>query len=263
MFTIIGERINLTRKPIEEAVENKDAARIAREATRQEKAGATHVDVNAGGDPAREVENMQWLVTAVSEATELPLVFDSPNVDALRAGLALCNRPGSIVNSITAERERLESILPLVQEFNTGVICLTMSDLGMPEDVEGRLNVTRELVERLQAEGVEPSRLYFDHLVRPVSTNQEQARCLLEALRITKTEYPESHTALGLSNVSFGLPVRSNLNRAFLAMLVAAGCDGAIFDPCEPGMVDMLRSARAVMGLDDFCMEYIQAFRGR
>jgi len=260
-FTVIAERINMTRKRIRKEVWDRNADFIAGEAKRQTEAGATHIDVNAGGDPAKEVEDMRWLAEVISRATHLPLAFDSSNPDALRAGLDVCNRPGTIINSITGERDRIEKILPLVKEYETGVVCLTMDDGGMPEDFDGRMRITRAIVRTLADEGIALSRAYFDHLVRPASTNPGQARCILDAISATKREFPEAHIALGLSNISFGLPRRNNLNRAFLAMLVAAGCDGAIIDPCEEGMMNTLLSARAVLGLDEYCMEYIAASR--
>jgi len=251
----------MTRKSIREKVLARDAGFITRQAQRQEEAGATHIDVNAGGDPAREVEDMAWLTQVVSAATALPLSFDSTNPEALEAGLSLCNRPGTLINSITGERDRIEKVLPLVARHGTGVIALTMDDAGMPEDLDGRLAVTRTLAATVKAQGVGLDRVYFDHLVRPASTNPGQARHILEAIRHTRAEFPEAHVALGLSNVSYGLPLRNSLNRVFLAMLVAAGADGAIIDPCEEGMMATLVSARAVLGLDEFCMGYIAAYR--
>jgi len=262
MFTIIGERINMTRKRIREEVENRNAGYIARQVRRQEKAGATHIDINAGGDPSKEVEDMVWLTETASQATELPLVFDSTNPSALEEGLKRCNRPGTIINSITAERDRIEGILPLVQEYGTGVVALTMDDGGMPEDLEGRLRITRELVKVLDDAEVSRDRAYFDHLVRPASTNPGQAALILEAIHTTRQEFPEVHFALGLSNISFGVPARNNLNRAFFAMLISVGCDGAIMDPTEEGMMNTLYSSLAAMGQDEYCIEYLTAYRG-
>lgn len=261
MFTVIGERINMTRKSIREKAWARDGDFIAHEAVRQAEAGATHIDVNAGGDPAREIEDMIWLAGVVSEAVNLPLSFDSANPEAIRAGLERCNRPGSIVNSITLERERLDGILPVVREYGTGVVCLTMDDSGMPEDYEGRVRLTDTAVEVLAAAGVGADRAYFDHLVRPSATNPGQARFILDAVHYTRTTYPDAHIALGLSNISFGIPVRNNFNRAFLAMLIAAGCDGVIMDPTEPGMMTTLCAAQAVLGLDEYCMNYIGFMR--
>ena len=261
MFTVIAERINMTRKRIREEIWKRNADYVRKQVAAEAEAGATHIDVNAGGAPAKEVEDMKWLAGIIANATELPLSFDSSNPEALRAGLTLCNRPGTIINSINGEKERVAGILPLVKEFGTGVVCLTMDDAGMPEDLDGRLRITRQIAGVLQQAGIGLDRAYFDHLVRPASTNPGQAPMILEAIRTTKREFPDAHIALGLSNISYGLPDRNNLNRAFFAMLIAAGCDGAIIDPCEEGMMNTLFSARAVLGLDDYCMEYLQAQR--
>ncbi len=261
MFTIIGERINMTQKKIKEKVWERDADFIVVEARKQTEAGATHIDINAGGYPSKEVDDMRWLTEVVSKATKLPLVFDSANSLALEEGLKLCNRPGTIINSITGEKKRIEDILPLVKKYKTGVIALTMDDNGMPEDYEGRMKITRNLAKIIQEEGISLDKVYFDHLVRPASTNPGQARFILDAIMATKREFPEAHIALGLSNISFGLPLRDNLNKVFLAMLMAAGCDGIIIDPCERGMMNILLSARAVLGWDEYCMDYISAYR--
>ena len=261
MFTIIGERINMTRKKIKEKVWKRNTDFIILEAKKQTEAGATHIDVNAGGDPAKEVDDMKWLTKVVSRVTSLPLVFDSTNPVALEEGLKLCNREGTIINSITGEKKRLEKILPLVKKYKTGIVALTMDDKGMPEDYEGRMRITRDLVKITQKEGISLNRVYFDHLVRPASTNPGQARFILDAVRATRKEFPEAHIVLGVSNISFGIPKRNNLNKAFLAMLIAAGCDGVIIDPCEEGMMTTLFSSRAVLGLDEYCMDYISAYR--
>ena len=261
MFTVIAERINMTRKSIREKVWNRDEQFIRNEAKRQIDAGATHIDINAGGDPSKEIDDMKWIVGIVADEIDAPLSIDSANPDAIRAGLDICNRPGTIVNSITMEKERVNGIIPLVKEYGTGVICLTMNDQGMPEDLEGRIAITEDIVSLLTQEEISLDRAYFDHLVRPASTNPGQARYILDAVAYTKNKHPEAHIALGLSNISFGVPNRNNFNRAFLAMLVAAGCDGAIVDPTENEMMMMLCSARAVLGIDEYCMEYITAIR--
>jgi 5-methyltetrahydrofolate--homocysteine methyltransferase len=251
----------MTRNAIRNKVWERDESFVRAEARRQVEAGATHIDINAGGDPSKEVEDMIWLTQIVADEVDAPLSFDSANSDAIREGLAICNRPGTIVNSITMEIERISSILPLVKEFDTSVICLTMNNNGMPEDYDGRIRITDDAVVLLNQYKISIDRVYFDHLVRPASTNPGQVKHILDTIRYTKETYPEAHIALGLSNVSFGIPKRNNLNRAFLAMLVAAGCDGAIIDPTEHEMMIMLYSARAVMGLDEYCMEYLTRMR--
>jgi 5-methyltetrahydrofolate--homocysteine methyltransferase len=261
MFSVIGERINMTRKSIRAKVWERDEAFIRNEAARQVNAGATHIDINAGGDPSKEVDDMKWLARIVSDEISVPLSYDSANPEAVRAGLEICNRSGNIINSITMEKERLRGILPLVREFSTGIVCLTMDDEGMPEDYEGRIRITDDIVAMLTENGIALDRAYFDHLVRPAATNPGQARFILDAVRYTRETYPEAHIALGLSNISFGIPKRNNLNRAFLAMLVAAGADGVIIDPTEADMMITLCSARAVMGYDEYCMGYLEKMR--
>ncbi len=261
MFTVIAERINMTRKRIKEEVWKRNSEFIIAEAKKQAEAGATHIDLNAGGDPSKEVEDMKWLTEAASSAVELPFSFDSANPEALEAGLKICNRPGTIINSITGEKERIEKILPLVKEYNTGIICLTMDESGMPADYERRIEVTEKLADVARKEGIGLDRLYFDHVVSCVATSPEQGRFVLQAVSETKKRFPETHIALGLSNISYGLPGRNNLNRVFLAMLMAAGCDGAIMDPCEPGMMGTLISSEVVLGRDEFGMNYLAACR--
>ncbi len=261
MFTIIAERINMSRNSIRTKVRDRDEAFIRNEANIQVRAGATHIDINAGGDPSTEIDDMVWLAKTVSDEVSLPLSFDSANPEAIRAALEISNRPGTIINSITMEKNRVESIMPLVKEFNTGVVCLTMNDEGMPEDYEGRVKITDSIVALLKENKIPVEQAYFDHLVRPASTNPGQARFVIDAISYTKKTYPDSHIALGLSNISFGIPGRNNFNRVFLAMLVAAGCDGAIIDPTEKDMMLTLFSARAVLGLDEYCIEYITKMR--
>lgn len=261
MFTVIAERINMTRKSIGEEVEKRNADFIAQEVRKQDEAGATHIDINAGGSPATEVEDMKWLTGVVSEATRLPLVYDSANPEAIEEGLKLCNRENTIINSITGERQRIENILPIVKKYNTSVIALTMDDEGMPEDYKRRIEITKRMAEMFKTEGISLERVYFDQLVRPASTNPGQAKFLLDAVSSIRKELPQAHNAVGLSNISFGVPARNNLNRSFLAMLIGAGCDGFIVDPCEQGMMNTLLSSRAILGLDMYGMEYIKAYR--
>lgn len=261
MFTVIAERINMTRKKIKEEVWNRNAEFVSAEARKQAEAGATHIDLNAGGDPSKEVEDMAWLTETASGAVELPFCFDSANPEALEAGLKISNRPGTIINSITGEKDRIEKVLPLVKEYNTGVICLTMDEGGMPADYERRMDVTEKIAGIAEKEGIGFDRLYFDHVVSCVATSPEQGVYVLKAVSETKRKFPESHIALGLSNISYGLPGRNNLNKVFLAMLAAAGCDGAIMDPCEPGMMATLLSSEVVLGRDEFGMNYLAACR--
>jgi len=259
MMTIIAERINMTRKAIREKVWERDADFIIAEVKAQEAAGATHIDINAGGDPAREIDDMIWLTEIISKATELPLSFDSPNAAALEAGLKICNRPGTIINSITLETDRVNNTLPLILKYNTGIIALTMDDSGMPETLEGRCKLIDEICNLMKKNNIALDRVYIDTLVRPLSTNPDQVKYTIESFRYLKNKYPECHTMCGLSNVSFGVPQRIHVNRAFFVLLLEAGLDGAIIDPRAEGMMGIMYAALALIGKDEFCMNYITA----
>lgn len=261
MFTVIGERINMTRKTIREKVWERDEAFVRNEVATQARAGATHIDINAGGNPAKEIEDMRWLTGVVMKEVDLPLVYDSANAGAIRAGLEICNRPGTIINSMTMEQAKIDSIMPLIKQFNTSVVCLTMDDSGMPEDLEGRIKIAEDIAGLLASENISLDRAYYDFLVRPAATNPGQAVFILDAIRWLKKKYPQAHASVGLSNVSYGIPKRNNFNKAFLAMIVEAGADAAIIDPTEPDMITILYSARAVLGLDEYGIEYLERMR--
>jgi 5-methyltetrahydrofolate--homocysteine methyltransferase len=257
---IVGERINSTRKRIREAVRARDAAFISTEAKNQVAAGADYVDVNAGTSVAHEIDDLKWLVETVQKAVEAPLCLDSANPAALAAGLAVVDK-APIINSITGEKARMEAILPLVRESGASVVALVMDDSGMPEDAEGRLKVARSLIPAVEAAGVSRDRIYIDPLVRPVSTDARQGAEVLKTVRTVMTDWPGVHTICGLSNISFGLPVRNVLNTTFLALMIEAGLDGAIIDPTEPRMMATVAAARALLGLDEYCLGYIEAHR--
>jgi 5-methyltetrahydrofolate--homocysteine methyltransferase len=257
---IVGERINTSRKRIRQAVAGRDAAFIRAEARSQAAAGATHIDVNAGTDVSKEADDLKWLVETVQAEVDLPLCIDTASGAVLKGAIALCART-PLVNSITGEESRKREILPVVVDSGAHVVALTMDDAGLPEDLAGRLKVARSLVKELEASGVGQSRVHFDPLIRPISTNPEQAMMAAEAIRELRRLYPEAGSVCGLSNVSFGLPKRKLLNRAYLAMMVASGIRGVIIDPTEEGMMATLLAARALAGQDQYCMDYITAER--
>ncbi len=256
---IIGERINSTRKKIGEAVQKADAGFIRTEAQQQLEAGAHMLDVN-GGIPGREVELLSWLVKVVQEVREVPLCLDSADPEALRQALPLC-RQRAMINSISDEKERWERVMPLVKEFNTKVIALCMSEAGPPKGADDRIDTACRLVDRLTAQGVALDDIYVDPCVFPVSTGPEHGPALLEAARQIRSRYPGVHISAGVSNVSFGMPVRKLLNETLLVLLMARGLDTAIIDPCIEGMVARILAAEALLGRDEYCANYLRAYR--
>lgn len=258
---IIGEKINSTLKAIRPAMEARDSAAIIDLAKRQTEAGASFIDVNAGMFHDNEIEILEWLINTIQEHVSTPFAIDSPNPLAIKAGLK-ANRNGKpIINSITGERERLEAILPLAVEYNTGIIALCMDDNGMPETADERIGIARTLIKELTAAGIAPEDIYIDPMIRPIGTGSHYGNVALDTMRAVKQEYPEAHIACGLSNISFGIPARKVMNQAFLVAAMTSGMDGAILDPLDKKLMTFLYATEALMGTDDFCMNYITKFR--
>lgn len=261
MFTIVAERINCTRKTIREATENRDAAFIQEQAKLQAEAGATYIDVNAGAHPDTEMDNMRWLLEQVLAVTDLPISLDSANANVLQAGLEMLGGRKAMINSISLETGKSERLLPLVKQYGTTVIGLCLGSEGMPNTAEERLDFAGRLIAVTRAAGVADDNVYIDPLVRCVSAENEQGAEFLKAIRLIKAAYPAVHFCAGLSNVSYGLPQRTLLNRAFLSLAIWEGLDGAIIDPLDKGMMAALYATRAVIGQDEYCMDYMTAVR--
>lgn len=261
MLTIVGELINTSRAEVNEAVENRDEAKIRELARVQEDAGATYIDVNCGSRIHDEVEIMEWLVKVVQDEVDVPLCIDSPRPEALEAGLRLCEKSPAMINSISGEDGRYEAIIPIVKEFNTNIVLLCMDSSGMPETSEDRMKVVHNLYARLKEDNIDDDRMYFDALVKPVSSVTTAGKEVLETIRKIKDEYPDVHQILGLSNISYGLPNRARLNRVFVVQTMAMGVDGYIIDPTlKDTMADIITS-QTLLGLDNYCKGYIKANR--
>jgi 5-methyltetrahydrofolate--homocysteine methyltransferase len=202
---------------------------------------------------------MQWLVRTVQEAVDVPLCIDSPNPKAIETGLKL-HKGKALVNSITLQKERIGSILPLVKKYDCMVVALTMDEKGMPETSRERFEVCRKIIDEVKKEGIALESLYIDPLVQPISTNSRNCVITLETIRMIKEAFPVKF-AMGLSNISFGLPNRRLINRTFLAMAMAMGLDGALIDPTDKDMMAAIKSSEALLGKDEYCMDYLTAFR--
>lgn len=257
---IIGEKINSTRKSIARAVEERNENEITAQATAQVKAGADILDVNCGTlDVAHEPQVMEWLVSLVQRVVDRPICIDSPNADALAAGLAV-HKGKAMVNSISGERNRLERVLPLVLQHEASVIALGMDDRGIPDSLEKALEVGSSVVESLTGAGVPVKDIYFDPLVRAVATSPETVLRTLTLIEEMKKRFEGLHFVSGLSNVSFGLPERRHLNRAYAVLSVAAGLDAVIIDPLDRAATALMYATEALMNRDKYCMRYIEAF---
>jgi 5-methyltetrahydrofolate--homocysteine methyltransferase len=166
-----------------------------------------------------------------------------------------------LINSITDEPARFDAVLPLIIEHKAKVIALCMSGSAPPSGAEDRVATANRLVQGLGEAGVALADIYVDPCVFPIGTGTEHGPAVMDAVSAIRAAYPEVHISAGVSNVSFGLPVRRVLNGTFLIMLMARGLDTAIVDPTEEGLMARIKAAEALAGRDPFCEQYLVAFR--
>lgn len=263
-FVIIGERINPTgRKKLAAEMQAGDFSRVVKDALAQVAAGAHILDVNAGvpsAEPQKiEPELMVRAVQEVQAVTDVPLCIDSSVVPALIAGLkAAKGRP--IVNSVTGEEDRLESILPVVAEYNVPVIAISNDETGISYDPKVRFEVAKKIVKRAESYGIKPEDILIDPLAMPVGAVNSAGRDLFTIVRMVREELG-CNTVCGASNISFGMPSRDLLNATFVAMAIAAGMTCAITNPLEKEIRNAVYAADVLMGNDESAMRYLSAMR--
>lgn len=257
---IIGEKINGTRKRVAQAIAERDADFIKDLAQKQAAAGSAWLDVNAGTHPAQEPDDLVWLIEQIQSVVGTPLSLDSANPKALQIAIKAVKQT-PMINSISGEPDRLANILPIVAEHGCPVIALAMDEKKIPETAEKRFEVITKIVTESRAHGVPDSNLYFDPLAMTLSTNTQSGQIAFEVMRRVRREYPEAHLTIGLSNISFGLPGRSFVNRYFLALAMQAGLDSAILDPLDREIQAAILATELILGNDKHCLNYIRASR--
>lgn len=257
---IIGEKINGTRKRVARAIAERDADFIQDLARRQSEAGSAWLDVNAGTHPKQEPDDLIWLVETVQAVVDTPLCLDSANPRALEAAIKSVNQT-PMINSISGEPQRLEEILPLVAAHGCRVIALAMDAKKIPETAEARVAVIEKVLAATHAADIPDERVYVDPLAMTISTNIQSAMIFFDTLRAVHSAFPKIHFTAGLSNISFGLPARSYVNRAFLTLAMQAGLDSAILDPLDPELKAAMLAAELVLGRDRHCLNFTRAYR--
>jgi cobalamin-dependent methionine synthase I len=257
---IIGEKINGTRKRVAQAIAERDAEFIKDLAQKQAAAGTTWLDVNAGTHPDQEPEDLIWLIENIQSVVETPLSLDSANPKALQIAIKAVKQT-PMINSISGEPERLTDILPIVAEHGCPVIALAMDEKKIPETAEKRFEVIQKIMAETRAHNIPDSNLYIDPLAMTISTNIQSAMIAFEVMRQVRQNYPETHLTIGLSNISFGLPGRSFVNRYFLALAMQAGLDTAILDPLDREIRAAILTTELILGHDKHCLNYIRASR--
>ena len=262
-FAIIGERINPTgRKVFSQQLRNGDLSRVEIDVREQAEGGAMLLDVNMGAPLADEAALMTRAVKLIQSLIDLPLVIDSSIVEVLDAGLAAYDGK-ALVNSVTAESERLDAILPLVKRYNAAVIGLPNDEEEIPEEPGRRLELTRKLIgyatEKYQ---IAIEDIVIDPLAMPVGADTQHPARTLETIALIRDEFGVNMT-LGASNVSFGMPDRHAISAAFLPIAMSHGLTSAIMDARTPQVVRSVKAADLVLGRDEWGANWIADYRAR
>jgi len=257
---IIAERINPTgRKSLAEELKQGKFDIVREDAIKQTEAGAHIIDINVGAAGVDEVEILPRAVKMVMEVTNQPLCLDSANPKALKSALEVYPYK-ALINSVNGEERSLEEILPMVKESGSAVICLTMDEGGIPDNVEKRFEIAEKIIKRAESIGIKKEDLVFDCLVMPNSTNSDTGRITLETQRRVAKEFGVSITG-GYSNVSFGMPDRNLLNIHFITMGIISGLCAPITDPLIDNLAEAIKAADFLAGRDPYGMNYISFYR--
>ena len=262
-FCIIGERINPTgRKKFQEELRAGDLSSVEIDVKAQVAGGATMLDVNMGAPLVDEAETLARAVKLIQGLTDLPLCIDSSVVEALEAGLAAYDGK-ALVNSITAEDERMEQILPLVKKYGAAVVALPNDEDEIPDDPHKRLELVGKIVEVATTEyGIAMEDLVIDPLAMPIGADSSLVWKTLETIRLIRDTYGLNMT-LGASNVSFGMPDRHTINAVFLPMAMTVGLTSAIMDSRTESIVRAVKGADLMLGNDEWGASWISAHRAR
>ena len=261
LMIIVGELINASRKAIAAAIEAQDASAIKKLAKEQFEAGAGFIDVNAGVFVDREHEFLRWLVETVQSEVNAPCCLDSPDPGAIEEALKI-HKGTAMVNSISLEKARYDSV-SLITGTDLKVVALCMSDEGMPDTSDKRLAIADKLINGMVQKGIKISNIFVDPLVQPLATNNTYGIEFLKAVEQIMNRFPGVHTICGMSNISFGLPERKLLNQTFMVMAITRGLDSAVMNPLDKRLMASVIVTEALMGKDNFCMNYLKAYRSK
>ena len=259
-FVMIGERINPTgRKLLSEEMSKGDFSRVEQDTLAQVAAGAHMLDVNAGIPLADEPKILADTIKLVQSLTDVPLSIDSSIVAALQAGLEVYQGK-ALLNSVTGEEERLESVLPLVKKYGCAVVAISNDETGISEDPNVRFEVAKKIVYRAKDYGIPSSDIVVDPLVMPIGALNSAGMQVIKLVRRLQEEL-KVNTTCGASNVSFGLPNRNGINSAFLTMAIASGLTSAITNPLHESVMQSVLGADVMMGNDPNCVRWIKRYR--
>ena len=258
--TIIGEKLNSSNSKVRKILENRDIDELLSIAGAQIEGGASWIDINAAMLMERELDTILWAGRAILDRFDKGISADSPDIAVLeKCAVEFGER--CIINSLTADEDIIGKMMPVLSGAGAGVIIMLKTVDGIPPGPGERLALAREAAEIAAGNGVLPGRIFFDPVFQPVATGSEGLETALDTLRALSGEMPDFHRVGGLSNVSYGLPKRKVVNRAFLSMAVSHGLTAVICDPTDGSLIDTLKAAEALAGIDPGCLRFLKHYR--
>lgn len=256
---IIGEKINGSIPSMAKAIAARDEAWIKDIAKQEADAGADYIDCCASVDEG-EVETLKWMIDLIQSVTDTPISVDSPNANVCIEAMKFCNKPG-MINSVSGEGDKMDVVFPVIADTKWDVMALLCDDTGIPKTAADRIRVLENIMAKAKEYGIAENRIHIDPLVEMLCTAEDGIAMVVEVMTYIKKNYPKVHISGAISNISFNLPYRKIVNLAFAVLAMNAGMDSAVMDPLNRDLRGAIYATEALLGEDDFCMEYISAFR--
>ena len=261
---IIGEKLNGSLSACKKAIEERDGEYIKDMAKRQVDAGIDFIDCCASSAD-NELDTVKWMIDLIQSVTDCPISVDSPDISVIINTMPLCGKPG-LVNSVSCEGDKIDLMFPILAKSENSkwqVMALLCDDKGIPKTVEHRIEVLDKIMAQADKHGINHKRIHIDPLVEVLYMKEdgEGIFTILDVMKHIKKTYPNVHISGGASNISYNLPVRRLINQAFIALAISCGMDSAVIDPLNGDLRGVILAAEAMIGLDDFCAEYISAYR--
>jgi len=256
---IIAEKLNGSIPAMAKAIAEHDEQYIKDIAIKEAEAGSDFIDCCASVEVG-EVETLNWIIETVQSVVDTPIAVDSPNARVCIECMKTCRKPG-LINSVSGEGDKIDVVFPVIADTKWDVMALLCDDTGIPKSAADRIRVLDNIMARAREFGIAEKRIHIDPLVEMLCTAEDGIAMVIEVMKYIKEHYPKAHISGAVSNISFNLPYRKILNIAFAVMAIGAGMDSGVLDPLNRDLRGAIYAAEAMMGQDDFCMEYINAFR--
>jgi len=257
---IIGEKLNSSRRSARRLLENRDRESLIVSAREQISGGAACIDINTSMLMEDEEDALIWAARQLTEELRVAVSLDSPDIELLMRAAPVFGKM-SVLNSLTSDKDMIARALPLLAETGAAAVVMLKTGEGIPGTVDERIHLADMVAGMIEVSGIEPQRIYFDPIISPLATSEGGMEVSLETIRLLNREFTDFHRIIGLSNVSYGMPLRRLFNRTFLAMAISCGIDALICDTTDSRLMESLNAATALTGKDPGCRDFLKYYR--